>query len=139
MRPCAGAGGSEGPGRVVLGAYTPDMDGKVAMLAAFSDKTRLRILHLLKGKGEEHCVAELVQALRLPQPKVSQHLAGLKSVGLIRCRKISRWCYYRLVTPRSKFHEQLVNGLLDSLASDPVLRRDRARLKKVGAKGSCCT
>ena len=112
------------------------MDAKVAMLGAFSDKTRLRILHLLKGG--EHCVAEIVEALRLPQPKVSQHLAGLKSAGLIRCRKISRWCYYRLVTPRSKFHEQLVNGLLDSLASDPMLRRDAARLKKVEAKGSCC-
>ena len=117
--------------------YTPGMDAKVAMLAAFSDKTRLRILHLLKGQ-DEHCVAELVEALKLPQPKVSQHLAALKSVGLIRCRKISRWCFYRLVTPRSKFHAQLVNGLLDSLASDPVLRRDKARMGKVSAKGSCC-
>ena len=107
------------------------------MLAAFADKTRLRILHLLKGP-EEHCVAELVEALQLPQPKVSQHLAALKGVGLIRCRKISRWCFYRLVKPRSKFHAQLVDGLLDSLASDPVLRRDRARLEKAGAKGACC-
>ena len=107
------------------------------MLSAFSDPTRLRILHLLKGDGER-CVAELVEALRLPQPKVSQHLAALKSVGLIRCRKISRWCFYRLVTPRSKFHTQLVNGLLDSLASDPVMRRDKARLDRSSAKGSCC-
>lgn len=113
------------------------MDAKVAMLAAFADKTRLRILSLLKGP-DEHCVAELVEALQLPQPKVSQHLAALKAAGLIRCRKISRWCFYRLVKPRSKFHAQLVDGLLDALASDPVLRRDRARLEKAGAKGACC-
>lgn len=112
------------------------MDGKVAMLAAFADRTRLRILNLLKGPGE-HCVAELVQALRLPQPKVSQHLAALRSAGLIRCRKRSRWCFYRLVAPRSKFHAQLVNGLLESLARDPVMRRDLARLARAGTQPAC--
>jgi ArsR family transcriptional regulator len=37
---------------------------------AFSDCTRLRILHLLLGG--ELCVGDLVRVLRVPQPKASR-------------------------------------------------------------------
>jgi ArsR family transcriptional regulator len=42
--------------------------------AAFSDPTRLRILHLLLRAGEL-CVGDLVAILKLPQPTISRHLA----------------------------------------------------------------
>ena len=51
------------------------------MFRAFSDRTRLRILHLLQGG--EMCVGDLVEVLRVPQPKASRHLAYLKKAGLV--------------------------------------------------------
>ena len=46
------------------------------MFRALSDRTRLRILHLLLPG--ELCVCHLVNVLDLPQPKVSRHLAYLR-------------------------------------------------------------
>lgn len=62
---------------------------------ALADQTRLRILMLLTGK-EELCVCELIQALELPQPKISRHLAILRESGLLLDRKSGLWVYYRL-------------------------------------------
>ena len=47
-----------------------------AMFRAFSDRTRLRILHLLLPG--ELCVCHIVGVLDLPQPKISRHLAYLR-------------------------------------------------------------
>ncbi|MGA2899397.1 MAG: metalloregulator ArsR/SmtB family transcription factor [Candidatus Acidiferrales bacterium] len=50
------------------------------MFRAFSDRTRLRILHiLLKG---EMCVCDIVSITRVPQPRASRHLAYLLRAGL---------------------------------------------------------
>ena len=51
------------------------------MFRAFSDRTRLRLLHLLRGG--EGCVCDLVRVLGVPQPKVSRHLAYLRKAGLV--------------------------------------------------------
>ena len=40
------------------------------LFRAFSDRTRLRILHLLLGG--ETCVGDIVESLQVPQPKVSR-------------------------------------------------------------------
>jgi DNA-binding transcriptional ArsR family regulator len=61
---------------------------------ALSEETRLKIIKLLAGG--ERCVCELFQALKLPQPKVSRHLAYLKKVGLVRSRKQGLWQHYSL-------------------------------------------
>ena len=57
---------------------TPPVD---FMFRAFSDRTRLRILHLLRGG--ELCVCDLVEVLGVPQPKASRHLAYLRKAGLV--------------------------------------------------------
>ncbi|MBU0686901.1 MAG: metalloregulator ArsR/SmtB family transcription factor [Candidatus Margulisbacteria bacterium] len=61
---------------------------------ALSEKTRLKIIKLLSNG--ERCVCELFQALDLPQPKVSRHLAYLKKVGLVKSRKEGLWQHYSL-------------------------------------------
>ena len=43
------------------------------MFRAFSDRTRLRILHVLRDG--ELCVGDIVESLRAPQPRISRHLA----------------------------------------------------------------
>lgn len=60
-----------------------------------SDETRLTLVLLLKEKGEL-CVCELTQVLKLPQPKISRHLAMLRSCGLLIDRRDGKWIHYRL-------------------------------------------
>ena len=42
------------------------------MFRAFCDRTRLRILSLLRGG--ELCVGDIVDVLQVPQPRVSRHI-----------------------------------------------------------------
>ena len=60
-----------------------------------SDETRLRILLLLIS-GEELCVCQLTEVLKLSQPKISRHLAVMREADLLQDRKSGLWVYYRL-------------------------------------------
>ena len=62
---------------------------------SLSDETRRRILVLIL-KHEELCVCELFQALDVPQPKVSRHLAVLRDAGVLAQRREGTWVFYRL-------------------------------------------
>lgn len=63
-------------------------------LKTLSDPNRIRILRILV-RGE-FCVSELVAQLQVDQPKVSHHLAILRSAGIIRCRRDGRHINYSL-------------------------------------------
>ncbi|MEM3011166.1 MAG: metalloregulator ArsR/SmtB family transcription factor [Candidatus Bathyarchaeia archaeon] len=65
---------------------------------ALADKTRLRILNLLRVR--EMCVCEIMIALDLTQPTASHHLGILGNAGLVNCRKEGKWVYYSLVDPK---------------------------------------
>ena len=101
------------------------------MFRAFSDRTRLRLLHLLRGG--EVCVCDLVRVLGVPQPKVSRHLAYLRKAGLVEARKEGLWMHYQLAPVRNEFHESLLKCLACCFASVPELARDEAKLRK-----GCC-
>jgi len=62
-----------------------------------ADDTRLKIMLMLELE-QELCVCELTFALALSQPKISRHMAQLKSHGLVLERKVGRWIFYRLST-----------------------------------------
>src|SRR5688572_8783732 len=79
------------------------------MFRAFSDRNRLRILHLLQ-KGEM-CVGDLVNVLRVPQARASRHLAYLRKAGLVVARKAGLWSFYSLTPARSAFHQDLLECL----------------------------
>ena len=104
------------------------------MFTAFADETRLRILHLLT-RGEL-CVCDIHDTLRLPQSKVSRHLAYLRQSGLVEVRKAGLWKHYRLVPANGKFHRSLMHCLKGCFDEVDILRRDLAALKKrLKAKG----
>lgn len=63
-----------------------------AILKAFGETTRLRILRLLSM--QELAVTEVVDALELPQSRVSRHLAILRNAGLVQDRREGNWVYY---------------------------------------------
>jgi len=105
------------------------------MFRAFSDRTRLRILNLLRGG--ERCVCDLVEVLRVPQPKASRHLAYLRKTGLVLTRKEGLWNYYRLAPAKSTFHAKLLDCLGCCFDDVPELAKDSRRLAARG--DNCCS
>lgn len=65
------------------------------LFKCLSDDTRLKTCLLLADQ-EELCVCELVEALDVIQPKISRHLAQLRTCGLLQDRKAGQWVFYRL-------------------------------------------
>jgi DNA-binding transcriptional ArsR family regulator len=71
------------------------MDDKCSeMFHALADKTRLRILELLK-KEEELCVTDIAKHFEMKQPSISHHLDVMKRAGLVTSDKRGREVYYR--------------------------------------------
>lgn len=106
---------------------------------AFSDRTRLRILHLLQPG--ELCVCDLVAVLGVPQPKVSRHLAYLRKARLVNIRKDSLWSYYTLALATASFHAKLLECLSCCFRDVPELARDAdklARRRMKCCKEDCC-
>lgn len=105
------------------------------MFRAFSDRTRLRILHLLKDQGEV-CVGDLVAVLGAPQTTVSRHLAYLRRSGLVRVRKSGLWKHYSLEHAGNGFHRRLLECLGSCFTEVRELAADRRRYERI--KESCC-
>ncbi len=106
------------------------------MFRAFSDRTRLRILHLLLDG--ELCVCDIVRVLDMSQPKISRHLAYLRRSGLVQARKDGLWMHYKLVPADDDFHQSLINCLRHCFDAVPELKRDRKRLERPGCGPECC-
>jgi ArsR family transcriptional regulator len=106
------------------------------LFRAFSDRTRLRILNLLRGG--ELCVCDLIRVLGVPQAKVSRHLAYLRRAGLVRARKQGLWHYYTLTEPRGAFHKKLMECLACCFTDVPELADDAARLGRGKCRSADC-
>lgn len=104
------------------------------MFRAFSDRTRLRILHLLKDHGEV-CVGDLVAVLKAPQTTVSRHLAYLRGAELVRVRKDGLWKRYSLTPADGRFHRGLLQCLGGCFEEVRELATDRKRYERL--KGCC--
>ena len=65
------------------------------LFKCLSDETRARATLLIAEHGEL-CVCELMCALDDSQPKISRHLALLRSTSLLLDRRQGQWVYYRL-------------------------------------------
>jgi ArsR family transcriptional regulator len=117
-------------------APSPSID---LIFRAFSDRTRLRILNLLRGG--ELCVCDLIAVLGVPQAKVSRHLAYLRRAGLVHARKAGLWHYYQLAEPHGRFHARLMECLGCCFTDVPELVGDIARLgreQRCGNGADCC-
>lgn len=65
------------------------------LFKALSDPTRLALFERLSREGETTVVALTARA-GVSQPAVSQHLAALKAVGLVKDRRQGRLAHYRV-------------------------------------------
>jgi ArsR family transcriptional regulator len=103
---------------------------------ALSDETRLRIMKLLEHG--ELCVCDIVAAFDMSQPKVSFHLAALKSAGLVKDRKEGKWMHYR-IDDSDLFKRCLVMSVVEKIP-DKALKEDFERLRafQAGPGERCC-
>lgn len=113
---------------------TPGLDESTRTLKAFADPVRLRLLNLLSD-DREVCVCHLHEALELPQPTVSRHLAYLRKTGLVSGRKEGLWVHYRMARSKSELG-RIMLGCLGSCLGDPaIFGEDIQRLERAI---SCC-
>ena len=107
------------------------------VFSALADETRLRILSLL-GVGEL-CVCDIIKILKVPQSKVSRHLAYLRRAGLVEARKEGLWMHYRLSKPAAKMHRMLLDTVCGCRSEFDELGKDMKSLQtNKGALVGCC-
>ena len=112
-------------------APASSLDTSARLFKACSDPVRLRLLNLLAGR--EVCVCHLHEALELPQPTVSRHLAYLRKTGLVTGRKEGLWVHYRLTKPMGELHRGLT-ACVGTLAGLETMANDIKRLSRL----TCC-
>ncbi|HET6168920.1 MAG TPA: metalloregulator ArsR/SmtB family transcription factor [Terracidiphilus sp.] len=98
---------------------------------ALGDNTRLRLLNLMGD--QEICVCYFVEILGQPQPKISRHLAYLRSAGIVTARREGKWMHYRIATPPHIGAKQVLRQTLAWLKEEKSMQADRGRLTK-----ACC-
>lgn len=86
---------------------------------ALGDKTRLRILNLIRG--DEVSVSDLTETLGIGQPKISRHLAYLRNAGVVSTRRDGKWIFYKIVVPEDQLELALIQGVVDSMDSQEDL------------------
>ncbi|HYO76436.1 MAG TPA: metalloregulator ArsR/SmtB family transcription factor [Thermoanaerobaculia bacterium] len=103
----------------------------VTLFAALADRTRLRILNLVRRR--EVCVCYFVSLLDETQPKISRHLAYLRRAGIVNARRDGKWIHYSLARPNDAGAAQVLEATLDAVANDKQMQRDASMLER-----ACC-
>ena len=99
--------------------------------AALADRTRLRLLNLMRDG--EVCVCFFAETLGTNNPKISRHLSYLKRAGLVTGRREGKWIHYSLNPPKDERAAEMFASLMKTLETDKEMQTDRAALINV-----CC-
>jgi ArsR family transcriptional regulator len=86
-------------------------------LKAISHPLRLKILCVVGA--EEVCVQDIVDAVGTSQSNISQHLAILRSKGVLQTRKDANRVFYRVVDPRTL---QLISLMREVFCGVPLYK-----------------
>jgi ArsR family transcriptional regulator len=116
-----------------------DLFSPPTLFKCLADATRARLTLLILREGEL-CVCELIHALDDSQPKISRHLAQLRSCGLLLDRRQGQWIYYRINPALPGWVTQVLDTTLQ--ANQPWLQNDAQRLDAMGDRPqrvtTCC-
>lgn len=102
------------------------------LFLALADKTRLRLLNLMRE--DEICVCYFTEVLGESQPKISRHLAYLRNAGIVSARREGKWMNYKIEMPENKFAVQVLRDTLEWLKAQDNMRGDFEKLAAV-----CCS
>ncbi len=111
---------------------------KVQLLRLYDclcDLTRLRLVNLLAQ--QPLCVCHLEAVLRLPQARISRHLGHLRRNGLVTSSQSGPWRIYALARPAPTALTANLNCLQKACKTEPVLRKDLARLAQLATRTDC--
>ena len=100
--------------------------------AALADRTRLRLLNLLRDG--EVCVCFFAETLGTNNPKISRHLAYLRRASLVSGRRDGKWMHYSLRRPADKTAAEVFDATMMMLENDKEMKEDRKRMVNV-----CCS
>ncbi len=101
------------------------------LFLALADKTRLRLLNLMRE--DEICVCYFTEVLGESQPKISRHLAYLRNAGIVSARRDGKWMHYTIEMPSSPFALRVLQDTLEWLKAQDDMRSDLKKLANV-----CC-
>ncbi|MFA3781565.1 ArsR/SmtB family transcription factor [Melioribacteraceae bacterium 4301-Me] len=104
------------------------MDKLIEKFKALSDETRLRIINLFIKSGQNLCVCELMDALKIPQYAVSKALTILKNADLLTYEKEGTWVYYQL--NRAVQENKSIFTFLRNFLTDKPFLEDEERLNQ---------
>ena len=99
--------------------------------SALADKTRLRLLNLLRDG--EVCVCFFAETLGTNNPKISRHLAYLRRASLVAGRRDGKWIHYRITEPTDPGAKKVFAATMKMLETDKEMIDDRKKLVNV-----CC-
>jgi ArsR family transcriptional regulator len=104
-----------------------------------ADETRLYSLFLIVQEGEL-CVCELTSALKESQPKISRHLAMLRSAKVLLDRRQGQWVFYRLnpELPSWAFATLTQTQMQNSALLKPLLQNLCAMGERPERARACC-
>lgn len=100
-----------------------------------SDDTRLHATLLIFLEGEL-CVCELMEALGGSQPKISRHLAQLRSCGILADSRRGQWVFYSVAKNLPSWAVEILN--IGSNASEEALTGFQKNLKAMNNRPQCC-
>ncbi|KTC39160.1 metalloregulator ArsR/SmtB family transcription factor [Pseudomonas poae] len=111
----------------------------IEFFKSLADETRVRSMLLISTQGEL-CVCELMCALEESQPKISRHLAQLRSSGLLLDRRQGQWVYYRLNPNLPAWAREILQ--VASKANTDWLKDNAVRLQNMNERPvralACC-
>ena len=113
---------------MVRGTKSFDM---ARLFAALADPTRLRLLNLMAGR--EVCVCYFVEILKLGQPKISRHLAYLRSAGIVSARREGKWMHYSIQCPEDAAARAILELCWGASRRTAEMQTDLSRLDR-----ACC-
>ena len=115
-----------------MAASNSNLDRMETLFAALADRTRLRLLNLMRY--DEVCVCFFTEVLGESQPKISRHLAYLRKSGLVESRRDGKWMHYRIVLPENEMARTVIDDTLKWLGSRDDMQSEHEELISV-----CCS
>jgi ArsR family transcriptional regulator, arsenate/arsenite/antimonite-responsive transcriptional repressor len=111
-----------------------DLTYMANLYMALADKTRLRLLNLMRE--QEVCVGYFTDVLGDSQPKISRHLAYLRNAGIVEARRDGKWMHYSIRRPEDPGIWAVVDTTLRSLTGQEICRLDSQRYFQAFGGGS---
>ncbi len=102
------------------------------LFMALADKTRLRLLNLMREN--EVCVCFFVEVLGESQPKISRHLAYLRTAGIVETRRDGKWMHYKIVEPEDTNAAEILHDTLYWLSKQEEMQAEYRALAE-----ACCS